>query len=661
MNSQKLFDLIRSITWPIWGLILLAFLAGVLISGGNAPEHNLTPVDIHHKATEWTCSMHPQVRLPEPGQCPICFMDLIPLEETSGGIGIDQLRLSAAASALAEISTSVVKRASAFREIRLSGKLDYDETRIKRISAWIPGRLDKMYVDFSGTTVRKGEHLFEIYSPELLAAQEELIQANDQLKRLRTDDALGRRTFEATLKAAREKLTLLGMNSDQIAGIETRGKASRTLTVHSPISGIVLEKDALEGSYVKTGTPVYTIADLEHLWLVLDAYESDLAWLNQGQEIIFQAEALPGKDFKGRISFIHPVLNEKTRTVRVRANIPNAGGVLKPGMFVRAMVKASLNASGEVLSTELAGKWVCPMHPEEIRDRSGTCQVCGMPLVRAETLGLVKGKVDAELPLLVPVTSVLLTGPRAIVYVKISDRDESQYELREVVLGPRAGDHYVVLKGLQEGEEVVTHGSFKIDSAMQIAAKPSMMNPNGGHAGSGHSHEGSMAMEPADKSPVMKVHISSQSLSQLDRVYTSYFKFQDALASDDMRGSRAAAKDLAQVIQELSFPASEGEVVQEVWEASQMDIQKALEHREHWGNLGNARRSFEDISRVMIRLERQFGHGGVGDAYELFCPMAFDNKGATWLQAEETVNNPYFGASMLRCGEVREQFKARVD
>ncbi|MDP6457670.1 MAG: efflux RND transporter periplasmic adaptor subunit [Candidatus Marinimicrobia bacterium] len=440
----------------------------------------------------WTCSMHPDVKLPEPGQCPICFMDLIPVTSSLMGGGPRQLKMSESAVALAEVQTVPVRRGVAHVEVRLSGKVEYDETRLANITSWVPGRLERLFVDYTGITVRKGDHLVELYSPELFSAQEELLQARRHARG--QEGGVAARTSHTVLEATKEKLRLLGLTVDQIKEIEERGTASDRVTIYSPQSGVVIHKNAVEGMYVSTGSKIYTIADLSRVWVVLDAYESDLNRLGYGQEVTMSVEALPGEIFIGRIAFIEPVLNEKTRTVKVRVNMPNTDGKLKPGMFVRAVVASSLDVHGHAINSDLAGKWVCPMHPEVVKEQAGRCDVCGMNLVKAEEMGIVNVSDAHDQSLLVPASAVLLTGKRAIVYVKVASTEEPAFEGREVVLGPRAGDEYVVLKGLHEGEEVVVKGNFKIDSAMQISAKPSMMSPEGGAApkhdhGGGGDHE----------------------------------------------------------------------------------------------------------------------------------------------------------------------------
>ena len=298
-----------------------------------------------------------------------------------------------------------------------------------------------------------------------------------------------RRSAAGTVDAARDKLRLWGLSSEQIADIERSGKTSEQVTIFSPASGVVIHRNAQEGMYVDTGTRIFTVADLDAVWVQLDAYESDLQWLRYGQTVNFTTEAYPGERFRGVVSFIDPVLNPQTRTVNVRVNVDNKDGRLKPEMFVRAEVFAQFASHGRIFDESLIGKWVSPMHPEIIKDEPGQCDICGMDLVPAESLGYASaGKSHGGAPLVIPATAALLTGTRAVVYVEQPEADRPTYVGREVVLGPRAGDSYVVESGLSEGDLVVVSGNFKIDSALQIQAKPSMMNPEGGGSGGGHDH-----------------------------------------------------------------------------------------------------------------------------------------------------------------------------
>lgn len=476
--------------------LLGGYWIGTSADGGAA---NGTLAQAENAASQkWYCSMHPQIIRDRPGLCPICEMELIPMPESMAtDTSPRELTVSQAAAKLMDIQTSRVERRFVASEIRMVGKVQYDETRVKDITAWVPGRLDRLYVDFTGTTVRKGDHLVYLYSPELISAQAELLQAVRAMQKVgeNTSEYLTKST-ETTLDATREKLRLLGLTDAQIQEIEQSGKPLTHLTIYSPIGGVVIRKMVNEGAYVTTGTPIYTVADLSQLWVLLDAYESDLPWIRYGQEVQFTTEAYPGQAFTGWVSFIDPVLNPVTRTVRVRVDVPNPQGRLRPEMFVRATVRSQVALGGRVMDPEMAGKWICPMHPSVVKPQEGQCDICGMDLVTTESLGYVAADAPAEPPLVIPDTAPLITGKRAVVYVKKAGTEAPTFEGREVELGPKAGDYYIVASGLQEGEEVVTSGNFKIDSALQIQARPSMMNPQGGVTAPSHSHEGHTSSQP---------------------------------------------------------------------------------------------------------------------------------------------------------------------
>jgi Cu(I)/Ag(I) efflux system membrane fusion protein len=471
-----------------------AIIFAVLLSLPAYAQNNGAPDEHLHqtsKTSAWTCSMHPHIHLPKPGKCPICHMDLIPLEMDSAddtGEDTPGVKLTERAASLMEIRTSKVERRMVSRSVRLVGKIDYDETRVKHITAWVPGRIERMFVDYTGIEVRANDHMVSIYSPELVSSQEELVQAARALGRIDSGSEMVKRSSKRSLQAAREKLKLLGLNAAQVAQIERRGKAEDTVTVYSPIGGTVVQKNANEGMYVQTGSRIYTIADLSHLWLNLDAYESDLPWIGFGQEVEFSAEAAPGDVFSGVVSFVQPILDERTRTIKVRVNVDNKDERLKPGMFVTAKIKAQINSEGKLITASYAGKYLCPMHPEVVTDSAGSCPVCGMDLVKAEKLPFVgtSHQHNAKAPVVVPASAPLITGTRAVVYVK--DPHQMVFKGREVVLGPRADEYYLVKSGLNEGELVVTNGAFKLDADLQIKGASSMMNPDGGKISGGHQH-----------------------------------------------------------------------------------------------------------------------------------------------------------------------------
>jgi Cu(I)/Ag(I) efflux system membrane fusion protein len=508
-----------------WGGLTLALLIAIGI-GYGVTKPFISPIQSHvesmEKTTTYTCSMHPQVKKNELGKCPICAMDLIPVathsdhqdetsltkkertikywqapmdpnykrdkpgkspmgmdlvpvyEEDENDAGVQQLVLSKRAEKLAEVEVSPVMKDFATETLRLTGKLMVDETRLETISAWFPGRIEKLFIDYTGLTVEKNTHMATIYSPDLLVAQKELLEAS-------------RSQSAGLISSSKEKLRLWGLSAMQIQSIIRTGRVSDTLTLQAPIGGTVLTKYVKEGEYLKTGSKIYDIAALDRLWLIADVYESDAAKLSYGQALTFTTLAYPGKVFNGTITFIDPIVNPKTRTIRVRAIVDNKNGDLKPEMLAKVSVNIRYGLNGPIQDSQVADFWVSPMHPEEFSTKPGKCPICGMRLKKASELGLAKANSLAKKPLLIPATAPLITGKRAIVYIQVPHKT-GVYEGREIHLGPKVGDYYIVLHGLNEGDYVVTEGNFKIDSAMQIQAKSSMMQPGGGKAMTGHNH-----------------------------------------------------------------------------------------------------------------------------------------------------------------------------
>ena len=575
--------------------------------------------------------MHPQIQQPEPGDCPICGMDLIPLVDDGGADeGPRTMSMSESSRALAEIQTSLARADYPEAQVRLVGKLDYDETLEKSLTARFPARIDALFVNYKGIPVAKGDHLAEVYSPDLLSAQRELLTA------YRADPN------SSITRAAREKLRLWDLVPEQIDAIIESGEAKDNFVLKAPIGGVVVAKNVKEGDYVKTGESLFKIVDLSRLWAYLDAYESDLPWLRYGQDVAFTVEAIPGTTFHGQIAFIEPEVDPKTRTVPIRVNVPNPDGQLKPGMFVRATVASRLAEDGKVYAPEFAGKWISPMHPEVVKDGPGACDVCGMDLVPAEELGYVDPSAKSA-PIIVPTSAVLRTGKRAVVYVEKPDAERPTYEGREIVLGPRAGDFYLVAAGLDAGERVVTNGAFKIDSALQIQAKPSMMNPEGGGPTPGHDHGGPApgkvtpdAADPhAGHAIDNRLEIPAEQAAQLTGPYLT---MQSALASDDLDAAKAQAKAMMAI---TGHSGSLPEMLHNMLAADDLE--------------GMRKPHFETLSMAMIAAVKDTPERFDQDFYIMHCPMVYGDRGADWLQATDQLRNPYFGATMLKCGEVKEE------
>lgn len=372
------------------------------------------------QGTIWTCAMHPQIRMEQPGKCPICGMDLIPLAQ-SGTSSIDPnaVHLTKEAAQLANVLTSVVSKQKPFKEVRLYGKVQADERLLQSQVAHVPGRIEQLYVNFTGESVEKGQILAQIYSPEIITAQQELLES-----------ARTKISQPAIYEATKEKLRQWKLTENQITTIEESGTAQNTVDVVSNSNGIVTARRVNSGDYVSQGTVLFDIADLSKVWVLFDAYESDLQFLRRGEKISFTLQALPGIDYSGVIAFIDPVIDPITRVAKVRVETGNHAGKLKPEMFATGIVSSSLD--------------------------------------------------EYQNNIIIPRSAVLWTGRRSIVYVKQPDTEEPVFTIREIGLGPMLGESYVVTDGLAEGEEIVTQGTFSVDAAAQLEGKPSMMNTGNG-------------------------------------------------------------------------------------------------------------------------------------------------------------------------------------
>lgn len=409
--------------YVLYGLFILVglLLGRVFFHSTNAKEDKHNHAMEEKKKTIWTCSMHPQIRMDHPGKCPICGMDLIPLDQNTVKVDPDAIQLTKEAAALANVMTSVVSRQKSVKELRLYGKVQADERLFQSQIAQISGRIEKLYVNFTGESVRKGQPLAQIYSPELVTAQQELLEA-----------AKSKNLQPEIYQAAREKLHLWKLTDAQISAMENSGRIQNNFQILSNTSGIITQRLVNEGDYVQQGNVLFNLADLSRVWVLFDAYETDLPFIKTGNKLSFTLQAIPGCTFTGTVSFIDPVMDPVTRVSKVRVEMDNQGGKLKPEMFATGIVKADLKSYSDKL--------------------------------------------------VIPKSAVLWTGKRSIVYVKQAGSDESIFKMREIELGPSLGSSYVVVSGLDEGEEIVTQGTFNVDAAAQLEGKPSMMNTAGSNS-----------------------------------------------------------------------------------------------------------------------------------------------------------------------------------
>lgn len=578
-------------------VLAIGLLLGWLLFGSSSTkeaEHN------HEAVTEtnqmWTCSMHPQIMQPEPGDCPICGMELIPAERGSEGLLANQFKLTANAMALANIQTTVVGNGMVDdNTIKLSGKIAENETSNAVQVSYFSGRLERLNVSFTGEQVRKGQILATIYSPELYAAQQELITASSL-----------KESQPALYQAVRNKLKLWKLSENQINQIETSGKVKEKLPIYATVSGTVTEKLVEQGDYIKQGQPLLKIANLKTVWGNFDVYENQIDLFKKGQEVIVSTKAYPNKAFKGKVAFIDPVLNSRTRTVTLRVVLDNKNNLFKPGMFIEGHILGAVTRKEHVLT--------------------------------------------------IPSSAVLWTGERSVVYLK-THPDQPVFEMQEIVLGHQVGNEYEVVSGLFVGNEIVTNGTFTVDAAAQLHGKKSMMNKEAGQSTAeleGHPGIEEMAAitpsNPSNKNE--RVVVSKDFQEQLKAVFYQYIQLKDALVEDDSKKVQAESKRLLTQLLNVDMEQLIDQDAHSHWMNLEKEMKTSITSISKTRQIKTQRKYFKILSSYLSIAIEVFGINE--KVYHQFCPMADNNKGAYWLSKEKKVINPYFGEAMLTCGEVKQ-------
>lgn len=588
-----------------YGLFALGglFLGWLFFHSPRKAEDKHRHTEQSNKSSIWTCAMHPQIRMSAPGKCPICGMELIPLNQSSAPVDPGAIHLTKEAAELANVLTSVVTKQKPVKEVRLYGKVQADERRLQNQVAHIPGRIEKLLVNFTGEGVRKGQTLAIIYSPELVTGQQELLEA-----------AKTKQTQPEIYEAAKEKLSQWMLTEEQIAAIENSGSIQNNFEIISNTTGVVTARRVNNGDHVTEGTVLYDIADLSSVWIMFDAYESDLLFLNEGDRISFTVQALPGTNFSGNIIFIDPVIDPVTRVSKVRVEINNQSGKLKPEMFATGIVKANLS---------------------KYQDN-----------------------------FIIPRSAVLWTGKRSIVYVKQAGSDEPVFKIREVELGPMLGNSYVITSGLNDGEEIVTQGTFSIDAAAQLEGKPSMMNPDEG-ASTTHIHDGTPATStqeenndhsmPQTKIKPEKMDISMAFTMQLNTVFEQYIGLKEAFVQSDVDKINKASQKVKQAFAKVDMKLLSGDAHMK-WMDLSAKMNEQISAIAMSGKIEDQRTAFSILSDQFYSTVKTFGLMDKTVYYQL-CPMANNGKGAHWLSETKEIRNPYYGNAMLTCGETKESLK----
>jgi Cu(I)/Ag(I) efflux system membrane fusion protein len=593
--------------------------------------------------TIFTCPMHPQIRQPAPGRCPICGMELVPAASGAADLNEFSVKIEPAQRRLANIQTAKAELGTLEATLRTVGAIAIDESRQATIAAYIDGRLERLFADYTGVDIAKGDHLAIIYSPQLYAAQVEYVEARRALNALGGLPAV-RQAQEALAFNTRQRLREYGMTDEQITDLESTGKAQSRLTIYAPQGGTVVEKMAIEGNYVKAGDPIYRIAELSTVWLMLRLFPEDAANTRFGQRVEAIVQSLPGTSLVGRVAFVDPTVDAKTRTVGVRVELLNEDRRLRPGDYAEARVTIPIGPQGKVFDADLAGKWISPMHPQIVRPEPGKCPICGMDLVPTSKYGFSDEPLPQPESLHVPRSAVLLAGGNSVVYV---ESKPGEFEIRPVTVGPILQDEIVILEGLKAGESVATAGNFLIDSQMQLAGKPSLIDPTRALAKS-KVLTGPLVFEQIDVTP-----IGGDAGGQLEVLYAAYFDVHQALAADRKppAGPTQALHQAALSLgADASLPAESAKLAREIAAKS--------EHLHHL-DLTAARRDFKPISHAVVKLATQVrSEGAQGSFTHFHCPMVKDG-GGDWLQPEGELLNPYFGSEMLRCGEKVQELPPR--
>jgi len=406
---------------PVLLALVAGLVLGVSLSEGPTPAPATSAPD-----TTWTCSMHPSVSLDVPGACPICGMDLIPASTTDDA-RVEGVVLSPRARALARLQTQEVGLLGDHQGVlHLLGRVEPAEDARRSVTAWVSGRVERLHVSTTGASVRAGQTVARVYSPELYAAHQDLLAAHDQLERLSHASDTTRGVARAALSAVEQRLQLLGVPPRELERMAAASEPWTTAPIRSPYAGEVLRRRVTQGDIVSAGMPLFEVAQLDSVWVQLDAYEQDLPLLEVGQSARIVAESVPGGVLSAEVAFVAPTVDPVRRTAEVRLVVDNADGQLRPGAFVSAQVDVSHQAAAS---------------------------------------GLV-----------VPASAVLFTGRRSLVYVEQQGPDAGAYVPREVQLGPRLDDVYPVLSGLEAGERVVTRGAFVVDADLQLRGGGSMMS-----------------------------------------------------------------------------------------------------------------------------------------------------------------------------------------
>ncbi len=563
--------------------LILGIALGWLFFAGNNTEKSQN----HSEETVeyWTCSMHPNVRSQEPGDCPICGMDLIPAKSVGSEVDNSAITLTENQIRIANISTMIVGKGLTSNNTRLNGKIGLDERQVYTQPSHFSGRIEKLYVNYTGAKVNAGQKLATIYSPELILMQKELLSAykvRDKQPEL--------------YQSIKNKLMRKKIHQEQIDKIIANGDVIDNFDIYAHQSGVVTKLYVNSGDHVTTGNPIVELANLNQLWTIFEAYEEDLSNIHIGDVIKFTVPTYPAEEFQSTVNFIDPIIDNNTRTAKIRGSINNAGGKLKPEML----------AVGN-----LAAK-------------------------------------SSNQKLLVPASAVLWTGKRSVIYVKQPNSEEYIFEAREIEIGQLSNSMYPVMSGLKSGEEIAVNGAFTIDAAAQIAGKPNMMNMDKDDVvpTKGHDHG-------ADDMSSMKT-TPEKSKMDFSPLLPLYMNLNKSFVQTDLDKVKSNAKSLSNYVKDQIL--NKEKIKNSVYEKQIASIYKLANQIAKDTDIEESRSKFSSISVLLIDLI-SVTNSYDKNIYVFKCPMATVGDSAIWMSYDKKVLNPYYGDKMLNCGFVQREIK----
>ena len=568
-------------------------------SSTSGDPSNMAGMDhaTHDGKQLYQCSMHPNIVSEKSGTCPICAMDLQPVRQVKAeGIpGRAAVQLSPLQEQLINLRVTPVRSAPATKTLRAVGVITYDETRLADVNSKLSGWVETLYVDKPGQFVETNQPLLALYSPDLYSAQQEYLLALQQAQKLEHEHSavrggqlqefmqVNRRGTESLLRSARKRLELWDISAAQIKALEQAGQPEDTLELTAPTRGFVVNKNVFPKQMIQPGMVLYRIADLSTVWLDAAVYESELPFVKVGQSATVTVDAYPGQTFIGEVAFIYPYLEQKTRTAKVRLVLDNSEHLLKPAMYGNAVLTQDL---GEQL--------------------------------------------------LVPAGAVFDTGKRQYVFVQ---KEPGLFVPREIQLGTRTDDHFVVTQGVAAGDKIVIDGNFLLDSESQLKA-----------AASG-STEAASPPEQAHEHPAAAIPLPAESRELFAPLITDYLTIQSALARDSTD----------------DVPAAVARMIEQTESILGSDVAPPGKLNEYRAGLTNLNERLSDLTATELdEVRTQFGHFSEALVSQLArfapplqeplivasCPMWKQSPGR-WLQSGPELKNPFMGLKMLTCGETQ--------